>query len=65
MTIIYQRCANGAGCAEVVDRLVAADRSDADGFHEVAAQLRETAQRFAELHRHGSGLGSGHCAEAE
>lgn len=51
---LYQRCADGRPCCEVLERLLAADRSERVGMAAVAAQLRETAKRFAEAHGQGS-----------
>lgn len=50
---IEHRCSRSTPCCEVVERLRGADRSAAEGFVEVAAQLRETAERFAEIHHFG------------
>ena len=54
---IVKRCAAREPCCEVRDRLVAADRSELEGFVEVAAQLRTTASRFAEAHGYGQAVG--------
>jgi hypothetical protein len=47
------RCADGRPCSEVVDRLVAADRSFAQGFDDEANRLRASAERWANAHGHG------------
>jgi len=51
------RCADGRGCGEVVDRLLAADRSAAAGEHDVARELRQAAARWADAHGRGSTSG--------
>lgn len=51
---VFTRCADGAGCTEVVARLTAADRSYREGYDVVATRLRATAARFAELHNFGA-----------
>lgn len=50
---IEHRCHSGVACEEVVARLEAADRSQLEGHAEVAAQLRDTAERFAMVHGYG------------
>ena len=57
MADLEYRCQNGEPCAEVVLRLVAADKSRAEGFDDVAAELRRVAERFAMVHNHGCELG--------
>lgn len=48
------RCADGRPCAEVIDRLAAADRAEFElGFSDAARRLRAIAARFAEVHGHG------------
>jgi hypothetical protein len=37
-------------CDEVTLRLLAAERSEAEGFGEVAAELRDTAERISHVH---------------
>jgi hypothetical protein len=58
-TPIELRCQSGVACGEVVDRLRGADRSAAEGFDEIADELRRTAARFAELHAYGSDVERG------
>jgi len=54
MNEIHIRCADGQGCREVIDRLVASDVARALGEHEHADRLRQSAARWAEAHNHGS-----------
>jgi hypothetical protein len=44
------RCDGPTPCCEVLDRLRGADRSEREGFPEVASELRRTARRFFESH---------------
>ena len=53
MNPVIIRCSSGQPCDEVALRLVAADKSKAEGFDDVARELREAAARFADLHDHG------------
>lgn len=49
-------------CHEITDRLIAAERSEREGQHEAARELRQTAARFADVHlaelRENDGCGS-------
>lgn len=47
------RCAPREPCEEVVARLEAAQRSEREGFADIAGQLRATAGRYAEVHNYG------------
>ena len=53
MNPVITRCTPDRPCDEVVARLIAADKSKAEGFDEVARRLREAAARYAALHDHG------------
>jgi hypothetical protein len=47
------RCDGGRPCDEITLRLIAADRSQREGFPDVARKLRETAEAWARHHDYG------------
>jgi len=51
--LVEVRCADGVGCAEVIERLHAADVARAIGEVEQARRLQAAAGRWAEAHAHG------------
>lgn len=56
---VEQRCGDGRGCAEVIDRLRAADLARGLGELDQADRLRQAASRWADAHGHGGAVALG------